>query len=118
MEAINGSFKRFHFDSLLPPVISLRKEEDYDQHGLKWQKTKRFAEDTKHRKKLISWVKWVVSLWLIAVMTVLMLNNVWFRLEPSVLITLLTTTTVNILGLAYIVLKGLFDLGRDLNNSQ
>jgi len=33
-----------------------------------------------------------------------------FKLSDSVLITLLATTTVNILGLAFIVLQGLFQI--------
>ena len=83
--------------------------EDYDKYDLEWQKIKRFAEDTGHRRWLIFWVKCVVSIWLLCVIIVVTFNSVFrFNLSDSVLIALLTTTTVNILGLAYIVLQGLF----------
>jgi hypothetical protein len=92
-----------------PPMLD--SSEDYDKYGIKWQHTKRFAEDTKHRKGLIRWVKIVVSIWLGLVLFVVTFNDLLhFRLHDGVLIALLTTTTINILGLAYIVLQGLFDI--------
>jgi len=85
--------------------------EDYDNNNYNSQIVKRFIADTKHRKGLIFWVKYVVSIWLLLVIFVVALNSVLsLNLKESVLITLLTTTTVNILGLAYIVLKGLFEI--------
>ena len=109
-----SSFEGLNYEYLTIPKIN--KEEDYDRYDIKWQKTRRFAEDTRHRKGLVSWVKYVVSLWLLGVLFVVTFNSIFhFYLSDSVLITLLTTTTVNILGLAYIVLKGLFqlkDIGR------
>ena len=82
---------------------------DADSLGLKEQEAKRYIQDTEERKLLSHWVIWVVSLWLSAVLFVVMFNNLLcFNLNNSVLITLLATTTVNILGLAYIVLQGLF----------
>ena len=83
---------------------------DYDKNELKRQEILRYAEDTEHRRKLILWVKFVVSLWLLCVIIVVAFNSIFcFKLNDSVLIALLTTTTVNILGLAFIVLRGLFD---------
>ena len=91
-----------------PNILS--DDDDYDQHDYKWQKAKRFAKDTEHRGGLILWVKWVVSLWLGGVLFVVSLNSiVSINLSDSVLVTLLATTTANILGLAYIVLKGMFN---------
>jgi len=103
-----GIFENLIIES--SPVTPInREEEDYDKHDDKWQKAKRFAEDTRHRKGLIFWVKWVVSLWLSFVLAVVAFNNILcLKLSDNVLITLLATTTANILGLAYIVLKGLF----------
>ena len=55
------------------------------------------------------WVAWVVSLWLLIVINVIIANaKLKLGMESEVQITLLATTTVNVLGLAYIVLKGLF----------
>ena len=111
--------KGVHFGDIDIDLDSIRlsavdfgvRTEDYDKHNLKWQKTKRFAEDTGHRRGLVLWVKYVVSLWLSGVLFVVAFNTIFqLNLSDSVLITLLTTTTVNILGLAYIVLKGLFKL--------
>ena len=92
-------------------VLSPLSEENHDKHGLEKQKTRRFSEDTDHRSGLIFWVKLVVSFWLLCAIIVVAFNNLFhFKLNDSVLIALLTTTTLNILGLAYIVLQGLFDV--------
>jgi len=103
-----SSFKNLTIESY---PISVTSRDDYDKYDLKWQKTRRFAEDTKHRKGLVSWVKYVVTLWLVSVLFVVTFNSTFsFKLSDSVLITLLATTTVNILGLAFIVLQGLFQI--------
>lgn len=63
-----------------------------------------------HCTKLVRWVKWNVSGWLFCVVAILVLCGFnWMKLDSVVLTTLLATTTVNILGLAFIVLKGLFN---------
>ncbi len=96
----------------MPPPVRSSKDEDYDKHDEKWQKTKRYADDTRHRQGLVSWVKYVVSLWLLGTFMVLCLNN-FLMLNDGVLVALLTTTTVNILGLAFIVLRGLFQVDEE-----
>lgn len=92
---------------LIPPRTG--REKDVDRDNLPKQKAIRYGKDTAHRGGLIRWVKWVVSLSLILTFSILSLNR-WLGLNisDSVLIALLTTTTANILGLAYIILKGLF----------
>jgi hypothetical protein len=84
-------------------------EDDYDEMDLSWQKARRYALDTKLRVGLARWIQWLISIWLLLVMAVLVLSMFCGRIESSVLIALLTTTTVNILGLPFIILKGLFD---------
>lgn len=84
-------------------------ENDYDEMDLDWQKARRYALDTKLRVGLARWIQWLISVWLLLVMGVLVLSMFCGRVESSVLIALLTTTTVNILGLPFIILKGLFD---------
>ena len=82
---------------------------DVDSLSLKGQKTLRYTQDTKYRKILAHWVMWVVSIWLGLTLFVVTFNKLFcFNLDDSVCIVLLGTTTVNILGLAYIVLKGIF----------
>lgn len=70
---------------------------------------KRYGEDTRHRSKLVNWVIVLVSGWMLFVASILFLNKVYeLELNTEIIITLLTTTTINILGLPIIVLKGLF----------
>lgn len=68
----------------------------------------RFRSDTLWRARLAWWVVGVDSAWLAAVAFVLCGNASLLHLDASVLITLLATTTANVLGLAFIVLKGLY----------
>lgn len=82
---------------------------DVDDKSLHQQIKSRYSQDTLYRKHLAKWVMWIVPGWLIAVVLILIFTGVkLFDLDPSVLISLLATTTVNVLGLAYIVLKGIF----------
>ena len=83
---------------------------DPDSLDISEQKRKRYEQDTLHRKFLMYWVVSVVSIWLLIVINVIIANaKLKLEMEPEVQITLLATTTVNVLGLAYIVLKGLFE---------
>lgn len=85
------------------PDNSILENQDYK--SLDQQKADRFGQDTKHRKVLIFWTMILISGWLVAVLAVV----VWCRhLSDVVLTTLLATTTVNVLGLAKIVLGNLF----------
>lgn len=72
----------------------------------------RFEKDTRWRCRLSWWVIAVDSVWLAAVLSILALNGGYLHLNDAVLITLLASTTANVLGLAFIVLKGLFSNGR------
>jgi hypothetical protein len=72
-------------------------------------KLKRFSDNTENRKGLAKWTTWVVTVWLFLVLAILFFNSTFICLSDSVLIALLGTTTVNVLGLSYIVLKGYFD---------
>ena len=70
---------------------------------------KRYEQSTEQRLFLAKWVVWTSSIWLGMVLIILILVGATILyLSPSVLNVLLTTTTANVLGLAYIVLKGLF----------
>lgn len=69
----------------------------------------RYHQDTEQRLFLAKWVVWVSSIWLGAVLIILiMCGYQLIILDIVVLNVLLATTTANVLGLAYIVLKGLF----------
>ena len=83
--------------------------EDIDSFPLEKQKTLRYTQDTKYRKILAHWVMYIVSIWLGLVLFVISFNEIFhFNIDKTVCIVLLGTTTINILGLAYIVLKGIF----------
>jgi hypothetical protein len=87
--------------------------EQIDKSELEWQKSRRYYEDTRHRGRLTRWVMWVVSLWLaLVLLLVLLAGTRIISLSETVLVALLATTTANILGLAYIVLKGMFPEGK------
>ena len=80
-----------------------------DIETLKDQKKERYEQDTKQRKSLARWVMWATSIWLGLVLVVVFFQGFGLlALTSSVLNVLLATTTLNVLGLAYIVLNGLF----------
>lgn len=69
----------------------------------------RYHQDTEQHLFLAKWVVWVSSIWLGAVLIILiMCGYQLIILDIVVLNVFLATTTANVLGLAYIVLKGLF----------
>lgn len=85
---------------------SLAKEEQ--DLAFKTSQKKRYDSDTKDRIWLTQWATTVVTIWLIMVLLILSFNTTCIKLNDSVLITLLGTTTLNLLGLTFIVLKGMF----------
>lgn len=90
-------------ESKTEPDISLSEEKDKLEHD-------RFSQDTKYRSLFSDWVIIYISLYTIFVILILVgVGQRWLIIEASVLVTLLGTTTANILGLAYIILHGLFD---------
>jgi len=86
---------------------------------MKTLENERYNSDTKDRKWLAKWTAWVVTIWLLLVISILYFNNNVFclLLSDSVLIALLGTTTLNVLGLSFIVLKGHFNSSQKNNNS-
>ncbi|WP_109831389.1 hypothetical protein [Reichenbachiella versicolor] len=91
------------------------EDSDIDSDSLSSQierkklESKRYESDTKDRKWLAIWTATIVSLWLLCVILILVKNeSSKLDLSDTVLVTLLGTTTLNVLGLPYIVLKGHF----------
>lgn len=73
------------------------------------QERARYIQDTKQRRTLVLWMLFVVSFWLLVVVAIVILCGLGLlRLSDIVLSSLLATTTINVLGLANIILKGLF----------
>ncbi len=87
---------------------------DIDEMSMTKQKAKRYWQNTIYRKYFSLWVMWIVPIWLVLVFALVVLCGFGICiLSNSVLNTLLATTTANILGLAYIVLKGMFPQGKE-----
>lgn len=75
----------------------------------------RHMENTSARKRLERWAKYVISIYLITVLFIILLEGGLFNgiglglnIGSQVTIVLLSTTTVNIIGLGLIVLRGHF----------
>lgn len=85
---------------------------DFDSRSMADQalmlKNKRFSRDTEDRSELAHKTFWLIVAWLSCVAILLAFNSIWFHLSDSVLLMLLGTTTINIIGLAAIVLNGYF----------
>ena len=107
---------------------------DYDSLSLEDQEKKakidRIKQDTNDRRWLAQWASSLVSLWLFAVIILLFCNNQRFTfnlvghnvdimpaINDNVLIALLATTTLNVLGLTVIVLRGYFKINDSEINS-
>lgn len=100
--------------------------EDVDTLTLSGQqkaRVERIRQNTLSRTKLTTWTSLAVSFWLISVVVLLFCNKGRFtfnllnykidiipNVSDSVLEVLLVTTTLNVLGLSFIVLKGLFNV--------
>lgn len=69
----------------------------------------RYSSDTRDRKWLAVRTVYAVSAWLILVILVLFANHSFIHLSDAVLVTLLGTTTLNVLGLTAIILRGHFN---------
>ena len=76
-----------------------------DEDDLRKQKAKRYGQDTQHRSHLITWVMIIIPVWLIAVLLIVAFVS---QVSDTVKTTLLVTTTANVIGLALVVLRGMF----------
>lgn len=75
----------------------------------------RLVENTKARRRLEKWSLKVISIYLLVVLFIVFLNYTnlcWLKdviiIPETIMIAILTTTTVNIIGLGLIVLRGHF----------
>ena len=77
----------------------------------------RFIQNTELRGTLARVFTMIIALWLLAVILILVGNYCnHYNLSDSVLITLLTTTTIQVLGMMLIILWDLFPGGKDKSN--
>ena len=78
--------------------------------------TERYKDTSQLRRHTGYWVMIVVSQWLFVVICLVILVGLnSLELNDSVIITLLGTTTVNIIGLPYVLLKGLYPQDKEIS---
>jgi len=83
---------------------------DLDNLNIKEQKSlfnDRYRSNTEHRSWLAQWTACVVSAWLVAVIVIFVFSEP-LKLSDVKISVLLGTTTLNVLGLSFIVLRGYF----------
>lgn len=97
-----GTIKSF---KNMPPMPDGCSEFNPDEYDLGKQKSWRYYHDTIHRGHLITWVMWIIPVWLLAVLVITAFAK---EISDTVKTTLLVTTTANVIGLALVVLKGMF----------
>jgi len=98
--------------TLLTPddLTSARAQNQILEDRLGNAKVGRFLEDTKLRRYLTYIFSFIIFLWLAAVVSILYFNYnlLNLNLSENVLIALLTTTSINVIGMMLIILKNLF----------
>nr|DAN71207.1 MAG TPA: hypothetical protein [Caudoviricetes sp.] len=78
--------------------------------------TERYKDTSQLRRHTGYWVMIVVSQWLFVVICLVILVGLRsLELTDSVIITLLGTTTVNIIGLPFVLLKGLYPQDKEIS---
>lgn len=99
----------------LDDIINARNQNQILEDRLGIAKAKRFEIDTALRKHLAYLFTGIIFLWLSSAISILYFNNnlLDLKLSDSVLITLLTTTSVNVIGMMLIILKNLFPQRND-----
>lgn len=108
--------------NVLDSIQTLLESEPTDENINKCQelsKLHRMVENTKARRRLEKWSLRVIAWYLIAVLVVVILcytNIKWLHIIVipwKIMVTVLTTTTINIIGLGLIVLRGHFLANKD-----
>lgn len=106
----NFKWKENTFDCDFNDITNNQRQDfNIDEYSLNEQIKERYKQDTKYRMIFSVWVIVVVSSWLLAAMTAVYLQgfNV-MKIDGITFRVFLATTTINVIGLAYIVLKGMF----------
>ncbi|TDW46056.1 hypothetical protein EV144_107250 [Flavobacterium sp. 270] len=99
------------YSSLTPQdLTNARTQNQILEDRLGSAKVGRFLEDTRLRRYLTYIFSFIIFLWLASVISILYFNHnlLNLNLSDSVLITLLTTTSINVIGMMLIILKNLF----------
>lgn len=101
--------KTTNFRWLDKSVKTASSNKDIDKDDIKAQKRARYRQDTHFRRWLSIWVMVIVPCWLLLVMILMYFTGFGLTsFSDTSIVALLSTTTVNVLGLAFIVLRGMF----------
>lgn len=112
--AKTDAFENIRIEATSGNDVYAPKNFDADELSLSEQKRQRYYQNTKYRRYFSVWVMIIVPSWLVLVLALLALCAFSVAaLSDTVLVTLLATTTANILGLAFIVLKGMFPQAKE-----
>ncbi|MEZ5001865.1 MAG: hypothetical protein R2730_02410 [Chitinophagales bacterium] len=85
-----------------------KRGKDYLEETKDALKNNRYRINTVLRTILSFWSAVLVTAWMVVVSVVLMRNNKFYHIGDSVLIALLTTTTIQVIGISIIAMKDLF----------
>lgn len=108
---IPDNFRDADIDEAVSDITSWNKDISPEEE--------RYRGNTVLRDNLAKVFTIVIIFWLVSVILILVGNDLKYNLSDTVLVTLLTTTTIQVLGLVYIILKDLFPGGKEnpKNNS-
>ena len=101
-----------------PPTSSTKSTTDFDielRKAKTHHQTENWKIERKLKEKLAMWVVAMVTIYLAAVSYILYKQQ---PLSDEVLIALLTTTTINVLGLPYLIIKSLFGSDKEQEKLQ
>jgi hypothetical protein len=101
------------------PTTEDRKKVTIEEDKYLGAKLHRINSDTNLRITLANFFAIVIAFWLLAVILILVGNNCnHYNLSDCVLNTLLTTTTIQVLGMMVIILWDLFPGGKDKTKNE
>ncbi|GGB84121.1 hypothetical protein GCM10007424_25170 [Flavobacterium suaedae] len=101
----NSTEKPFDEDDLTKAEFQEKTLEEKQQEA----ELQRYQDDSRHRKNLVKWATILINIWLACVILILIATGMpLLELSDTVMVTLLGTTTLNVLGLMIIVLNDIF----------
>lgn len=109
LTSINADLVR---SSSTSPDAQSKEESDGYTRAMEAAKLQSFTQDTAERKKYAQRIFWLVAIWITAILVILLLAGFGagglFLLSEKVLLAAIGSTTVNILGVFFIVVRYLF----------
>lgn len=110
---------------IVASILSSKRDDDSINQSQELVKLHRVIENTKARRRLEKWSLRVIAIYLFIVFLLVLSNYLhtpWFdcrlSIPEQIMIAILTTTTVNIIGLGLIVLRGHFLANEDSDSKK